>query len=145
MEFMCVSSIIQSCPALQLYELQLARLLCPQNFPVKNTGVTCHLFPQGIFPTQGSNPSLSPALQADSLPMEPPGKPHEKHVNVQNKEMTLEIWCISILVCKRMIYYDSLQFLPIKNRRFSKLCQENFLKTRVIIKIMLIIHFQLAI
>ena len=29
---------------------------------------------QGIFPTQGSNPSL-PALQADSLPAEPQGKP----------------------------------------------------------------------
>ena len=27
---------------------------------------------QGIFPTQGSNPSLmSPALQVDSLPLEP--------------------------------------------------------------------------
>ena len=29
---------------------------------------------QGIFPTQGSNPG-PPALQADSLPAEPLGKP----------------------------------------------------------------------
>ena len=29
---------------------------------------------QGIFPTQGSNPGL-PTLQADSLPVEPQGKP----------------------------------------------------------------------
>ena len=114
-------------------------------FPGKNTGVGCRFLLQGIFPTQGQNPSLSPALQADSLPMEPPGKPYEKHINVQNKAITLEIWCLSIHVCKRMIYYDSLQFLPIRNRRFHKHCQKNFFKIRVIIKIMLIIHLQLAI
>ena len=34
------------------------RLLCPWNFPGKNTGVDCHFLPQGIFPTQGSNPHL---------------------------------------------------------------------------------------
>ena len=33
-----------------------------------------HSLLQGIFPTQGSNSGL-PALQADSLPSEPPGKP----------------------------------------------------------------------
>ena len=38
-----------------------------------NTGVGCHAFLQGIFPTQGLNPGLT--LQADSLPVEPPGKP----------------------------------------------------------------------
>ena len=32
----------------------------------------CNFLLQGIFPTQGSNPR-SPALQADSLPSEPPG------------------------------------------------------------------------
>ena len=38
---------------------------------------SCSLL-RGIFPTQGSNPGLqprSPALQAGSLPAEPPGKP----------------------------------------------------------------------
>ena len=29
-----------------------------RNFPAKNTGVGCHAHLQGIFPTQGSNPSL---------------------------------------------------------------------------------------
>ena len=33
-------------------------LLCPWDFPGKNTGVDCHFLLQGIFPTQGSNPSL---------------------------------------------------------------------------------------
>ena len=35
--------------------LEPARLLCPWNFPGKNTGVGCHFLLQGIFPTQGSN------------------------------------------------------------------------------------------
>ena len=36
----CVLS--QSCPTLQLHGLQLARLLCPWNFPGTNTGAGCH-------------------------------------------------------------------------------------------------------
>ena len=35
-----------------------ARLLCPWDFPGKNTGVGCHALLQGIFSTQGSNPGL---------------------------------------------------------------------------------------
>ena len=31
------------------------RLLCPWDFPGKNTGVGCHFLLQGIFLTQGSN------------------------------------------------------------------------------------------
>ena len=40
-------------------------------FPGKNTGVVCHLLLQGIFPTQGLNPSLLRLLhwKADSLPL----------------------------------------------------------------------------
>ena len=34
----------------------------PWNFPGKNTGVGCHFLLQGICPTHGSNPRLSPAL-----------------------------------------------------------------------------------
>ena len=34
------------------------RILCPWDFPGQNTGVGCHSLLQGIFPTQGSNPSL---------------------------------------------------------------------------------------
>ena len=43
--------------------------------PGKNTGMGCHALLQGIFPTPGIEPS-SPALQVDSLPSEPPGKPN---------------------------------------------------------------------
>ena len=41
--------------------LQSTRLLCPWRFSrdsLKNTGVGCHALLQGIFPTQGLNPSL---------------------------------------------------------------------------------------
>ena len=34
------------------------RLLCPWDFPSKNTGVGCHPVLQGIFLTQGSSPHL---------------------------------------------------------------------------------------
>ena len=34
------------------------RHLCPWSFPGKNTGVGCHFFLQGVFQTQGSDPSL---------------------------------------------------------------------------------------
>ena len=50
------------------------RLLCPWDFPGKNTGVGCYFLHQGIFLTQGSNLCLL-LWQADSLPSEPPGKP----------------------------------------------------------------------
>ena len=34
----------------------------------------------GDLPNPGIEPGF-PALQADSLPFEPPGKPHENHIN----------------------------------------------------------------
>ena len=53
----CVSHLVVS-DSLRPRGLQLARLLCPWNSPDKNTGVGCHFFLQGIFPTQGSNSGL---------------------------------------------------------------------------------------
>ena len=38
--------------------LQSTRLLCPWDFPGKNTSVGCHLLLQGIFLTQGLNPGV---------------------------------------------------------------------------------------
>ena len=38
--------------------LESSRLLCPWNFPGRNTGVGCHSLFQGTFPTRGSNPGL---------------------------------------------------------------------------------------
>ena len=63
--------------SLQPYGLQPAGLLCPWDSPGKVTGLGSHALLQGIFPTQGSNPSLLCLLywQADSLPLVPAGKP----------------------------------------------------------------------
>ena len=55
-----LSEVAQSYPTL-CYPMDQGvptRLLCPWNFPGKNTGVGCHFLLQGIFPTQGSNPGL---------------------------------------------------------------------------------------
>ena len=70
MHLCLVASVVSN--SLQPCGLQLTRLLSPWGSPVKNTEVGCHALLQGIFPTQGLNPS---ALQVDSLPTEPPEKP----------------------------------------------------------------------
>ena len=68
--FKCVSFSVVT-DSLWPHGLQPSRLLCPWNFPGKNTGVG------KPFPTPGDlpNPGIqlgSHALQADSLPSEPP-------------------------------------------------------------------------
>ena len=63
----CVSCLVVS-ESLRQHVLWPARLLCPWNFPDKNTGVGCCFLLQWIFPAQGLN-----SLQADSLLSEPPG------------------------------------------------------------------------
>ena len=65
--YCCLASI--SCPTvLRSRELYLTRLLCPWDFPGKNTGGGCHFLPPGIFMTQGLNPHLL-LWQAGSLPL----------------------------------------------------------------------------
>ena len=64
----CVCSVVS-------YSLSLwiiaTMLLCPWNFPGKNTGVGGNFLLQGIFPTQRLNPGLFHLLQwqVDSLPL----------------------------------------------------------------------------
>ena len=70
----CCWLVTKSCPPLlQPHGLQPTRLLCPWNFPGKNTGMGCQLLLQGIFPTQGLKQHLLHLLhwQADSLSTEP--------------------------------------------------------------------------
>ena len=62
-----VVSVAQSCPIL-CNPMDHARILCPWDFPGKNTGVGCHFLLQGIFLTQRSNSCLL-HWQADSLPL----------------------------------------------------------------------------
>ena len=53
----------------------------------ENWGVNCHFLLQGIFLTQAGIESGSSALQADSLPSEPPGNKHNfsisKHTYIE--------------------------------------------------------------
>ena len=62
--------------SLRPYGLQPTRLVCPWDSPGKNIGVGFHAFLQGTLPAQGSK-TVSLALQANSLPTWPPGKPKE--------------------------------------------------------------------
>ena len=59
--------------SLQPHRLQPARLLCPRDFPGKNTGVGCHCLLQGNLPNPGIEP-MSPALTGEFFLSEPPGK-----------------------------------------------------------------------
>ena len=73
---LCLVTLVMS-DSLPPYGPESARLLCPWDSPGKNTGMGFHVFLQGIFPTQGSNPRLLHLLpwQAGSLTLVPPGKP----------------------------------------------------------------------
>ena len=65
-------SVAQSCPTLcDPIDCSPPGSSFPRDFPGKNTGVGCHFLLQGIFPTQGSNPSFLCLLhwQAGSLPL----------------------------------------------------------------------------
>ena len=59
---------------LQPHGVWPAKLLCPWDFPGKNTGENCYFLLQGIFPTQGLNLHFL-HWQADSLPLVASGKP----------------------------------------------------------------------
>ena len=83
-----VLSCFNRVPLLRTCGLWPTRLLCPWDSPSKNTGVGCHTFLQGIFPTQGSNPGLL-ALQADSLPL-------------SQREAQLLVAQLCLTVCKSM-------------------------------------------
>ena len=75
----CVCMCARLCPTLcDPMDCSPARLLCPWNFPGKNTGVDCHFLLEGIFPTQGSNLYLLNLLhwQVDSLPLSYVGSPY---------------------------------------------------------------------
>ena len=65
----CCCSVASN--SLRPHRLQPARLLCPWDFPGKNTGGGCNFLLQEIFPVQGLKPSLSYLLhwQADSSPL----------------------------------------------------------------------------
>ena len=68
------SEVAQLCPTL-CYPMEYIAHQAPlsMDFPGKNTGVSCHFLHPGDLPNPGIKPS-SPALQADTLTSELPGK-----------------------------------------------------------------------
>ena len=70
--------VSESCSVV-FYSLRLHGLYSPWNSPGQNTGVGSISLLQGNLPNPGIEPR-SPALQADSLPAEPPGKPKNTRV-----------------------------------------------------------------
>ena len=69
---------ICACVLSHVHGLQPTRILCPWNFPGKNTRVGCHFLLQGIFLTQGSNPHVL-HQQVDSLPLSHLGSLQHTH------------------------------------------------------------------
>ena len=68
-EQLCCCLVAKSCPTLLWpHGLQVARLLCPWNFPDKNTGVGSYFLFQGFFPTHGLNLHFL-HWQVSSLPL----------------------------------------------------------------------------
>ena len=76
--------------SLHPYGLQPSRLLCPWNFPGKDTGVGFHSLLQGIFQTQGSNLGL---LHCRQIPyhLSSPGKP------IRGRDQDEFLWCLTVL------------------------------------------------
>jgi len=100
---------------MQPHGLQSARLLCPWDFPGKNTGVGCHFLLQGIFLTQELNPHLpaSPALAGGFFTTEPPGKPRLCVANskFQKPIQTMRFHSISTFILAKFLKNN--QYYPI--------------------------------
>ena len=76
---MCVCLVAQSCLTLcNRMDCSSPGSLAQGDSPGKNTGVGCHTFLQGVFPTQGWNPGLLRCRRV-LLPSEPPGQPQANH------------------------------------------------------------------
>ena len=107
--------------SLQPHRLQLARLLCPQGFSREEywSGLPCP--PPGDLPNPGKDlpdqgiEPLFPALQADSLPSEPPGKPMNTGVGslslLQGIFLTQES-NQGLVHCRQILYQLSYQGRP---------------------------------
>ena len=79
----------QLCPILTTPRTVACQALCPWDFPGKNTGVGGHFPSPGDLPNPGFKPG-SPALQADSLQLEP-------HPNLKPQLTKAAISCLSSL------------------------------------------------
>ena len=96
--------------------LQPHELYSPRNSPGQNTGGDSHSLLQGNLPNPEIKPR-SPALQVDSLPAEPPGKP--KNAGVVS--LSLFQWIFptqelnrGLLHCRQILYQLCYEGSPIQ-------------------------------
>ena len=81
---MCVFSVTSAVSDFAtLWTVAQLQFLCPWDSPGKNSGVGCHFFLQGIFPSLGSNLHLL-HWQADSFTTETSGKPIRNWIGSSN-------------------------------------------------------------
>ena len=110
---------------LQPYGLLPARIFCPWDSPGKNTGVGCHSLSPGNLSNQGIEPG-SPALQADSLPSEPPGNKFFKKFLLTCSWFTILISAVqqsdSVILFQILFHYGLLQDIE-----YSSLCHSRAL------------------
>ena len=109
--------VAQLCPTLRPRGLQPARLLCPWGFSRKEywRGLPCP--PPGDLPNPGIKPRPT-ALQADSLPSEPPEKPNYTYINIPihthmdlYKYLYINRFCILMyVVCIIRYFKDAIKY-----------------------------------
>ena len=128
------------CNSLQPRGLSPARLLCPWDFPGKNTGMCCHFLLQGIFATQGLNPRFLHLLrflhwQVDYLSLSHLGSPinviwyrhKDRYISQWNRIASIEI---TPCIYGQMIFNKGAKPNQWgKNSLFNKWCQENWVCT----------------
>ena len=64
---LAIAFLVKSQSCVWLFCDLSASLLCPWDFPSKNTGMSCHFLSQGVFQTQGLKPCLLQWLAASLL------------------------------------------------------------------------------
>ena len=104
----CVLSHSVVSDSLWPYGLQPTRLLCPWGFSRQEywSGLPCP--PPGDLPNPGIKPR-SPALQADSLPTEPPGKPCPlglRRIDLEQIKICLNLKQIDLVLHSHSIVTD---------------------------------------
>ena len=90
--------VTQSCPTLcDPTDCSPTRLLCPWNSPDKISGMGWHFLLQGIFLTQGLNPSLPHFTNWATREAEN-GKPGKGATQISSSHLTIWLWELFILV-----------------------------------------------
>ena len=116
--WVCMCMHFQLCPPLCQAPLSVG-------FPSKNTGVGCHFLLQGIFLTQGSNPSLL-HWQMASLPLVLPVKPKSIHTEEKKFRSTYILrwrnygWFLLPLFCSSVSSHISITTYNVSDIKASK-------------------------